>query len=216
MALTLYYAPGACSLAPHVALEETGAPFELLRLNLAEGDQRRAGYLAINPKGRVPTLVTEAGPITEVIAILTYLDRRFPEADLLPREDPQSAARAYEIMSWLASTVHVAFAQITRPERYVDEPAAAAGLAAPGRARFLKALSVLEGLAAHPGDWILGERFSAVDAYVLVIRRWAERVNADFEALPAFKAKTDRTLERASVQRALAREAAQPAAATPI
>jgi glutathione S-transferase len=208
MALTLYYAPGACSLVPHVALEEAQASFDTVRLNLADGDQRAPDYLAINPKGRVPTLIVDGRPLTEVIAIVTYIDRRFPEAGVLPGHDPLLLARAYEVMTWLASTVHVAFAQITRPERYADDPAVRAALAEPGKARFLRALAALNALASTRDSWLVGETFTAVDAYSLTIRRWAERIGVDLSTYPAWTAKTDRALARPAVLRALAREAA--------
>jgi glutathione S-transferase len=208
MALTLYYAPGACSLVPHVALEEAHASFDTVRLSLAEGDQRAADYLAINPKGRVPTLIIDGRPLTEVIAIVTYIDRRFPEVGVLPGHDPLLLARAYEVMTWLASTVHVAFAQITRPERYADDPAVRAALAEPGKARFLRALAALNALASTRDSWLVGETFTAVDAYSLTIRRWAERIGVDLSAYPAWTAKTDKALARPAVLRALAREAA--------
>jgi glutathione S-transferase len=208
MALTLYYAPGACSLVPHVALEEAQASFDAVRLSLADGDQRAPDYLAINPKGRVPTLIVDGRPLTEVIAIVAYVDQRFPEAGVLPGHDPLLLARAYEVMTWLASTVHVAFAQITRPERYADDPDARTALAEPGKARFLQALVTLNALASTPDSWLVGETFTAVDAYSLTIRRWAERIGVDLGAYLAWTAKTDKALARPSVVRALAREAA--------
>jgi glutathione S-transferase len=208
MSLTLYYAPGACSLVPHVALEEAGAAFDTVRLSLADGDQRKPDYLVVNPKGRVPTLVVSGRSLTEVIAILTYLDRRFPGADILPGPDPYLTGRAYEVMSWFASTVHVAFAQITRAERYADDPHVKSALAAPGRERFVRALDAIETLAASKDAWLVGNAFSAVDAYALVIRRWAERIGVDLSAYPAWTAKADRALQRPSVVRALAHESA--------
>ncbi len=206
MGLTLYYAPGACSFVPHVALEEAGAAFDAVRLNLADGDQRKPDYLALNPKGRVPTLVVDGRPLTEVIAIVTYLDRRFRTAGILPGHDPLLAARAYEAMTWLATTVHVAFAQITRPERYADDLAMRGALAAPGRDRFVRALDGLEALAAAKDAWLVGETFTAVDAYALVVRRWAERIGVDLSAYPAWNAKGDRALARPSVVRVLVQE----------
>jgi glutathione S-transferase len=213
MGLILYYAPGACSLAPHVALEEAGAAFDTVRLNLAEGDQRQPDYLALNPKGRVPTLLVGGRPLTEVIAILTYVDRRFPAAGILPGRDPLLLARAYEAMSFIASTVHVAFAQTSRPERYADDPAVRSALAEPGRDRFVRSLDGLEALAQGVDAWLIGETFTAVDAYALVVRRWAERIGVDLSRYPAWTGKGDRALERPSVQRALARESATRAAA---
>jgi glutathione S-transferase len=213
MGLTLYYAPGACSLAPHVALEEAGAAFDAVRLNLADGDQRQPAYLALNPKGRVPTLVVDGRPLTEVIAIVSYIDRRFPGAGVLPGHDPVLLGRAYEVMTWIASTVHVAFAEITRPERYADNAEVKAALAEPGRARFIRSLDTLEALAESGGDWLIGDQFTAVDAYALVVGRWAERIGVDLSSYPAWAAKGQRALARPSVQRALAREAATATAA---
>jgi len=212
MGLTLYYAPGACSLVPHVALEEAGATFDTVRLILADGDQRKAGYLSINPKSRVPTLLVDGRPLTEVIAIVTYLDRRFSTAGILPGHDPLLLARAYEVMTWLASTVHVAFAQITRAERYADDPDVRSALAAPGRDRFVRALDGLEALAAANDPWLVGETFTAVDSYALVVRRWAERIGVDLSAYSSWTAKGDRALDRPSVVRALAHESAPSSA----
>jgi glutathione S-transferase len=212
MGLTLYYAPGACSLVPHVALEEAGAAFDTVRLILADGDQRKPDYLALNPKGRVPTLLVDGKPLTEVIAIVTYLDRRFSTAGILPGHNPLLLARAYEVMTWLASTVHVAFAQITRAERYTDDPDVKAALAAPGRDRFIRALDGLEALATAKDAWLVGETFTAVDSYALVVRRWAERIGVDLSAYPAWTAKCDRALARPSVVRVLERESVAPSA----
>ena len=123
MTLQLYFAPGSSSLAPLVALEELDIPYVGHRLDLAAGDQRKPEYLKVNPRGRVPTLVVDGQPVTEVLAILTYLAHRYPHSELLPLADPLKLAKAYEVMSWFASTVHVAFAQIARPERYADDEA---------------------------------------------------------------------------------------------
>lgn len=213
MGLTLYYAPGACSLAPHVALEEAGAAFEGVRLSLADGDQRKPDYLALNPKGRVPTLLVDGRALTEVTAILAYLDRRFPTVGLLPGHDPLLAGRAFELISYFASTLHVAFAQTSRPERYADDPEVKAALAEPGRLRFIHGLDLVEAAAASPDAWLVGETFTAVDAYALVIRRWAERLGVDLARYPAWTRKGDRALQRPSVLRALERESTPLSAA---
>jgi glutathione S-transferase len=208
MALQLYFAPGASSLAPLVALEEIDIPYAAHRLDLAAGDQRRPEYLKVNPRGRVPTLVVGGQPVTEVLAILTYLAHRYPHSELLPLADPLKLAKAYEVMSWFASTVHVAFAQIARPERYADDETVKAALATPGEARFARTLTDIERLAQGPGPWLLGESFSAVDAYALVIWRWAERRQIDTANYPAWSAKAARAFARPSVVRALRKEAA--------
>lgn len=208
MTLQLYFAPGSSSLAPLVALEELDIPYVGHRLDLAAGDQRKPEYLKVNPRGRVPTLVVDGQPVTEVLAILTYLAHRYPHSELLPLADPLKLAKAYEVMSWFASTVHVAFAQIARPERYADDEATKAALATPGEARFARTLADIERLAQGPGPWLLGDGFSVVDAYALVIWRWAERRSIDTALYPAWSAKAARAFARPSVVRALRKEAA--------
>ena len=208
MTLQLYFAPNSSALAPLVALEEIDIPYGLNRLDLAAGDQRKPDYLKVNPRGRVPALVVDGQPVTEVLAILTYLAHRYPHSELLPLADPLRLAKAYEVMSWFASTVHVAFAQIARPERYADDETVKAALATPGEARFARTLTDIERLAQAPGPWLLGENFSVVDAYALVIWRWAERRQIDTGRYPAWSAKAARAFARPSVVRALRREAA--------
>src|SRR5512143_2807152 len=124
--LKLFYGRGASSRASHITLEEVGAPFEPIRMNLKDGDQRTREYLALNPKGRVPTLVTERGPLTETPAILVYIAQLFPEAKLIPRDDPFALAQVQAFNSYLCSTVHVAHAHKQRGARWTDDPAALA------------------------------------------------------------------------------------------
>ncbi|TCS15355.1 glutathione S-transferase family protein [Caulobacter sp. BK020] len=208
----LYFAPGSSAFAPLIALEELGVAYDVHRVDLAAGEQRQPAYLKVNPRGRVPTLVVDGEPVTEVLAILTYLAHAYPHSELLPLADPLKLAHAYEVMSWFASTVHVAFSQIARPERFADDDDVKAALAAAGEARFHRTLSDIERRAQGPGLWLLGETFSAVDAYALVIWRWAERRKIDTTAYRAWSAKTARALARPSVQRALRQESLTPVA----
>jgi glutathione S-transferase len=106
--LTLYFAPGTSSLAPHIALHEIGAPFESRPISLAKKENREAAFLALNPEGKVPTLLVEGRPMTEVAAILFYLAKRFPAAGLLPQGDLEAEAQAISWMSFIASTIHPA------------------------------------------------------------------------------------------------------------
>lgn len=208
MSLTLYFAPGACSLAPLVALEEVGADYAGVRLLLAEAQQRRPEFLAINPRGRVPVLVSDGQVITENVAILTAIAQRFPTARLLPFETPSLLARSYELIGWFASGVHVAFAEVFRPERFTDDEAAKAALKTGGRRNVLLAFEEIEAILKDaPGGWLVGGRFTAVDPYALVFWRWADRLDIDTAQYPAFTAHAHRLLERPAVQRAVAREA---------
>jgi glutathione S-transferase len=106
--LTLYFAPGSSSMAVHIALHEIGAPFEGRPMSFKKNDLRSSEFLALNPEGKVPVLLIEGRPLTEVAAILFYLAKRFPEAELLPRENPEAEAQALSWMSFIASALHPA------------------------------------------------------------------------------------------------------------
>lgn len=106
--LTLYFAPGASSMAPHIALREIGVPFEARPISFARKENRAPTYLALNPEGKVPTLLIDGRPLTEVAAILFYLARRFPEAGLLPLNNSEAEAQVISWMSFIAATIHPA------------------------------------------------------------------------------------------------------------
>ena len=108
MTLTLYFSPGSSAMAPHIALHEVGAPFERRLVSLGRKDNRAPDYLALNPEGKVPTLMIDDRPLTEVAAILFYLAKRFPAAGLLPLNDIEAEAHVVSWMSFIASTIHPA------------------------------------------------------------------------------------------------------------
>jgi glutathione S-transferase len=108
MRLTLYFAPGASSMAPHIALHEIGAPFEARPVSFRRNETRQAPFLAVNPEGKVPTLLIDGRPLTEVAGVLYYLARAFPEARLMPAGDPEAEAHVVSWMSFIASSVHPA------------------------------------------------------------------------------------------------------------
>lgn len=208
--IDFYSAAGSCGIASHIALEEAGAAYNYHRLNLAESEQRSPGYRRVNPRGRVPALLVEGDVITETIAILTYLASQFPEAELLPLGDARKLARAYELMSWFASSVHISFAQMFRPERFTNDPAAAEPLKEGGKAFFSSALDEMEALAkAEP--WLLGDSFSVADAYMTVFWRWGPRVGADITRYPAWSDHAARVLSRPAAVRAVEKEQQVPA-----
>lgn len=207
MSLTLYFAGGSCSLPALVGLEEAGANFDAVRLVLAEGDQRTPEYLAINPRGRVPVLAIDGQTVGENVAVITAIANRFPQIRLLPLGDEILLGRAYELIGWFASGVHVSFAQVFRPERFTRVESAWPALKAGGRENVLAAFDEIEDRLSHGGAWLLGEQFSLVDPYALVFHRWAPRLEIDTAAYPAFSAHAQRVLARPAVTRALAREA---------
>src|SRR5229473_1982679 len=119
----LYYAPGTCALASHIVLQEAGAAYTTERLDFKSNQQNSTEYLAINPKGRVPALVTDRGILTETPAMLAFIAQSFPETKLAPLDDPYTFAQVQAFNSYLCSTVHVAHAHKTRSYRWAtDEP----------------------------------------------------------------------------------------------
>jgi len=206
MSITLYFADRSSALPALVGLEEAETDFEAVRLALPKGEQKSAEYRAIYPRGRVPALAIDGQVIGENLGVLTAIAFTFPEARLLPLADPLKLARAYELMGWFATTVHVAFAEIFRPERYTADQSAWPALAAGGLDQAALAYDEIESLLADGRPWLLGERFSLVDPYAVVFWRWAERVGIDTTAYPAFAGLAARVLGRPATQRALARE----------
>ena len=206
-ARTLYYAPGACSLAAHVALEETGLPFETVRLNLAAGDQRAPEYLAVNERGRVPALWEDGWVLTENQAILRHIARAHPEAGLWP-ETPREQAVADEWMAWLATNHHVAYAHVRRPERYAEDEAAFPTIRARGAETFGDLCTMTE-VRLSNGGWAVAGRYGVVDPYLMVFWLWARGPFIGFdmtERFPAWTAHARAMAERPAVQRVFARE----------
>ena len=124
--LTFYYTPGTCALASHIALEQSGADYQTERVDFRSNGQRTPEYLAINPKGRVPALVTDRGVLTENPAILAFVAQSYPAAKLAPLDDPFAFAEVQAFNSYLCSTVHPAHAHRVRGTRWADDPAAIA------------------------------------------------------------------------------------------
>lgn len=201
--LTLYYSPGACSLAPHIVLEEIGAPFEARRVSIPDGEHLKPDYLAINPHGRVPALTDGAFILTEGPAILSYLGHLFPEAGLLDLADLRRLGRVQELLNFFSSSVHVAFAQVWRAARFAESEAAREEVIAAGRRAIEGHFTELDGLAER--DWVAGA-YSIADSYMLVFYRWGTRIGLDMGRYPAWVRHKDRMLARPAVQRALERE----------
>ena len=202
--LTLYYSPCACSLAPHIALEETGAAYALHLVSIPKGEQQASEYLNVNPRGKIPALRTDEEVLTENVAILTYIARTSLQARLLP-EDPIDMARCISHMAYLSNTVHPAFTHIVRPGRFATDEAAHANLKATGRENAWKLLQDLDALLAGR-EWVLGSRYSVADPYTLVIYGWGKAHGMPVERLADYTAFKDRMLQRPAVCRALERE----------
>jgi len=204
VAIKLYYAPGACSLASHIAIEEVGVPYETQKMNLAAGDQRKPEYLRINPRGRVPTLVVDGKVLTENIGILTYFGGGYPQAHLWP-EKTWDQAKLVSTLGWFSNTVHPAYGHIVRTERYVDDEAAKEAVRAKGKASFQGYLEEIDRLLAGQ-KWCMGGQYTVADPYLLVFYRWANRQKMPVRELQHYSAVVDRILARPAVQKVMADE----------
>lgn len=206
--MKLYYSPGACSLAPHIVLEEIGRPYQTHLVSSMDGSTKTAEYLEINPKGRVPVLDTGTDVITEVPAIMTYLARTYPESKLLD-DSPINFARALEWMNWLASGVHaLPVAQIWRVERFADDPDAYSSIKRQGMLNLESSYQMIEQkLQELPDLWVIGNSYSIVDAYLLVFYRWGNRLGLDMKpTFPVWTKHALALLEREAVQKVLEHE----------
>ena len=202
MSLRLHASKGSIALAAHIALEETGAPYEVVWLDFKSGEQRGPAYAAINPKGRVPALETPHGVLTETPAILDYLAAIHPEAGLMP-SDPWLAAKAREMLLYLAATVHVAHAHGPRGSRWADDPGAQAAMKAKVPANIAECLGLIE-TRYLAGPWVLGEVWSAADIHLHVICRWADGDGAPLAGFPALAAHAAAMEARPATARVLA------------
>jgi glutathione S-transferase len=184
--LTLYFAPGSSSMAVHIALHEIGAPFETRPMSFKNQDMRAPEFLALNPEGKVPVLLIDERPLTEVAAILFYLAKRFPDAELLPRDEVGAEALALSWMSFIASTLH------------------------PARQRGLDYAKEVYSIADRRlGDgWALG-RYSIADIHLFRLYwRLANSLHPAPEAFPNLTAHYARMMARPAVQRTIEIESA--------
>lgn len=199
--LKLYYAKGTAALAPHILLEDVGAQYETKLLSFADKDQTSSEYLTINPKGRVPTLETDRGLLTETPAILAYIAETHPSAGLLP-EDPFDFAVAQGFNVFLASTLHVNHAHKLRGARWSDDPAAHESMRAKVPETMTECAALIE---AHylKGPWVMGKEYTICDPYLFVAARWLTADGVNIDDFPNIKAHMAAMLERASVQTVL-------------
>lgn len=202
--LTLYTSTGSCSRASHIALEESGLPYEIHLIDFAKSDQRQPDYLAINPKGRVPALATDQGVLTESPAILAHIAALAPEGLLAPI-DPFAFARMQAFNLYLATTIHVAHAHGRRASRWSDDAAAQATMAAKVTQNMRDGFALIE--ADLTGDWVMGDAYTVADPYLFTFAGWLETDGVDIAEFPRVQAHFERIQARPAVQRALAAKA---------
>lgn len=204
--IRFFYTPGSCSLASHIALAEAGADYEGVRVDTAAGEQLKPEYLAINPKGRVPSLVTDRGVLTETMAILAWVADAYPAAKLLPT-DPWERAQALSINAYFATTVHVNHAHGRRFYRWADEESSFADMRRKTPQTMAAAFQIIEDEMLK-GPWVLGEAYSVCDGYLYTMTGWLIRDGVDSERFPKVHAHYERMRARPAVSKVLAELAA--------
>ena len=176
----LYFAPGACSFVPHAMLQIAGADFEPAMVKLHKGEQNSDDYKAINPRGQVPVLVIDSESstptvLTQILAIISYLNDAFPAAQFLPT-DPVAKAQALSTLAWMNNTVHPTFTHIFMPQKFSDNAAVHDDLRAHNRKLYAAQLAELntmvEAMNARQAMYLLGSSISPLDLYALTLTRW--------------------------------------------
>ncbi len=189
----------SCALAPHIALEEAGAEYKTTKLDFGVGEQRGADYLKINPKARVPALVTNKGTITENPAILFYIGQIFPKANLLP-QDPFDIARMQDFNSFLCSTVHPQHAHRFRGARWSDDQTIIDGMKVKVSQNVRDSFALIE-KDYFKGPWLLGDQFTLADIYLYTLATWLEGDKVDINAFPKVKHHREVMAARPAVQK---------------
>ena len=201
----LYFAPGTCALASHIALAEAGASYTTVKLDFKANQQNSPEYLAINPKGRVPSLVTDRGVLTETPAMLAFIAQSFPQAKLAPLDDPFEFAKVQAFNSYLCSTVHVAHAHKLRGTRWATEESTFADM----KRMVPKTVGACFALIERDmlrGPWVMGEQYTICDPYLYTLAGWLEGDSVDIATLPKVADHRKRMSERPAVQKVLAEE----------
>lgn len=208
MSLKLFFAPGACSFVPHAMLELAEVAFEPQMVKLHKGEQRSPEYLALNPRGQVPVLVDGDEVVTQIVAILLYLDEKLPMAGILPPAGLERA-RALQVLTWMNNTVHPTFTHVFMPQKFTDDAAAQKAIRDFGAARYRELLAEIEALAEKAAPWMVGVRPGALDAYALTLLRWGGYAGINPQDFPATWALVQRFAELPGVARAIEREKLQ-------
>ena len=204
---TLYYTPHTCALASHIALEDAGASYALQRIDFARNQQQSPAYLAVNPKGRVPALVTPRGVLTETPAMLAFIAQSFPAARLAALADAFAFAQLQAFNSYLCATLHVAHSHRMRGYRWADESASFADMQRKVPRSVGDCYAMIE---AHmlQGPWVMGAAYSIADPYLFTLAQWLEDDGVDPRRIPRVIEHRARMAERPSVRKAIAAELA--------
>jgi glutathione S-transferase len=207
--IELHYYPSNASLFPHMLLREIGCPFELRLVDRTQNAQNSAAYLKLNPSGKIPVLVDDGEAISETGAIGLYLADKFPEAGLAPTPSDRDRAAYYKWMVFMACVPQAEFYPWYYPARFVDDPQLAPHVRASANTRLM---GIFELIAAQlgAGPWLLGERFSAADLYLLMMTRWGAVLPKPVREVPEIGAHAERVAARPAVRATFAAEGISP------
>ena len=208
--IVLHMAPFTCARVTAIALEEAGQTFETRPVRFVRGEHKSPAYRKLNPLGKVPALAIDGAVLTETVAILTYLNERFPQARLMP-ETADAASRAAQLadLCFCSSTLHPIVTRIRLPAFFAGPENAHTVKKAAERSMDEYFQVVEDRLAVSP--WWYGTRWSAMDSYLYWIFWRVEGAGYDVTRFPRFLAHARAMEERPAVQRALAREDAEQA-----
>jgi glutathione S-transferase len=200
--LKFFFGPQSCALASHIALEEAGAHYEAVRLDLRAGDQRKPEYLKVNPKGRVPALVTDRGVLTENPAILAYIAQAHPAKKLAPLDDAYAFGKMQAFNSYLCATVHVAHAHKLRGYRWADQQSSFDDMKQKVPETVAACFALIENDMLE-GPWVAGADFSVADPYLFTLSSWLEGDGVDAKRFPKVLDHRNRMAQRPAVQKVL-------------
>ena len=204
---TLYYAAHTCSLASHIALEDSGAKYDLKRISFSKIEQQAPAYLKVNPKARVPAMMTPRGILTETPAMLAFIAQSFPDARLAPLNDPFAFAELQSFNNYLCSTLHVAHAHRMRGHRWADDPASFADMQRKVPKSVGACYEMIE-TRMLGSPWVMGEAYTIADPYLFTLAQWLEDDGVDPSSVPRVIAHRSRMAERPNVKKAIAEELA--------
>ncbi len=197
--MKFYYAPGSCAMSVHILLEDAEAKYEANRIDLDTGYQRSEEYLAINPKGRVPALITESGVLTETPAILSFIAKKYPDKNLAPN-DQFEFARAQAFNMYLSSTVHVGHSHKHRGTRWANDLKALENMTSRVTENMTQYAQSIED-HYFIGPWVLGDKYSMCDPYLYVITKWFYDDGVDMKQFSLISDHYNRMKERPSLKK---------------
>ncbi|MEL7151888.1 MAG: glutathione S-transferase family protein [Pseudomonadota bacterium] len=206
--LKLFVAPNTCARVPTIALEEIGVPFETELVRTAANQQNSPEFLKVNPKGKVPTLLIDGDPLTENVAILTWLNTTYPDANLLPEtKNPLDTVKQTADLAFFAGTVHPTITRIAMPIKFIEDKALSFEIVRPKGTEAMMPIMSMINKRLEDGPWWYGDTWSAVDGYLYWA--WGRITGVGFpgDDFPNIRRHHELSNERPAVQRAMAREA---------